>query len=395
MQRPKHIVQEAALEALPLHRCLAKTYLSHEGCVLPGRNVFEHACIVGAVAQALTDLYPPTLRTLFFPNGYACGVSSHDVGKVTPRFQKRLYEATGAIPAELKHIRDTEQEKLWGGHAGAGQITMESCGVGKYLAGVVGRHHGHPLQQQPYLSTAPVLGGKAWHERRLELLEKLKAHFKEPWPHIASQEQADILAGLTTVADWIGSGSLFNDPETDWRENIDKAVREAGFVRPLILPGLSFETIFGYSPYPAQEQMYKACTGPGVYMLEAPMGLGKTEAALYAAYRLLSENRAAGIYFALPTRLTSDAIHQRVEPFLRKILALDSPHTHALLLHGKAHLRATEMGEEGAPGGEWFTSLKRAILAPFGVGTLDQALLSVLPDCRHSFVRSFGLLGKR
>jgi CRISPR-associated endonuclease/helicase Cas3 len=42
---------------------------------------------------------------------------------------------------------------------------------------------------------------------------------------------------------------------------------------------------------------------------------------------------------------------------------------------------------------EWFTYRKRGLLAPFGVGTVDQALLSVL-QTRHFFVRLFGLAGK-
>ena len=42
---------------------------------------------------------------------------------------------------------------------------------------------------------------------------------------------------------------------------------------------------------------------------------------------------------------------------------------------------------------EWFTYRKRGLLAPFGVGTVDQALMAVL-RARHFFVRMFGLGGK-
>lgn len=52
-----------------------------------------------------------------------------------------------------------------------------------------------------------------------------------------------------------------------------------------------------------------------------------------------------------------------------------------------------EMGEEAAPGGGWFAPRKRSILAPFGVGTIDQALMSVM-GVKHSSVRTLGLLGK-
>ncbi|MCL2123983.1 MAG: CRISPR-associated helicase Cas3', partial [Desulfovibrionaceae bacterium] len=393
MLRPKHIAQKSTVTALPLQRCLAKTYKTPQGSVLPGRTVLDHACIVGEIAQALIALYPQTLHEEYFPAGSACIAGDHDVGKATPTFQKRIYAETDDMPPELEGI-DPDLEKQWGGHAGAGQATLTACNPGKYLAEIVGRHHGRLVLRRHYRSTDEVLGGETWHTRRLELLDAVKAYFKEPWPQIASQAKADVLAGLTTVADWIGSGSLFDDPHAAWGDTIGRAVQGAGFITPDILPSLSFEHIFGNAPYPVQKEFYIACTGPGVYLLEAPMGLGKTEAALYAAYRLLSKKAATGLYFALPTRLTSDKIHERVQDFLQKILTPASPHRNALLLHGSAHLRDTELGEEGAPGGEWFNSLKRAILAPFGVGTLDQALLAVLPDIRHSFVRSFGLLGK-
>lgn len=381
------------MEALSLERCLAKTYISPKGAVLPGRTVLDHARIVGDVAQALMGLCPQEIREAYFPAGCARAAAAHDVGKISPSFQKRIYGATGDPPPELEHAVDPHLEQQWGGHAGAGQATLAACNPGKYLAEIVGRHHGSPVRLRN-LSTDGVLGGQAWHERRLELLGKLETYFGNAWPHIDSRVKADVLAGLVTVADWIGSGSLFDDPHAPWEDTVDLAVRGAGFIRPDILPGLSFEAIFGNTPYPVQERFYTACTGPGVYVLEAPMGLGKTEAALYAAYRLISENTATGLYFALPTRLTSNTIHHRVQAFLQKILAPASPHKRALLLHGSALLQDTEVGEEGAPGYEWFNSLKRAVLAPFGVGTLDQALLAVLPDIRHSFVRSFGLLGK-
>ena len=43
--------------------------------------------------------------------------------------------------------------------------------------------------------------------------------------------------------------------------------------------------------------------------------------------------------------------------------------------------------------GEWFTNKKRALLSEYGVGTVDQALLSILP-VRHNFVRLWGLANR-
>ena len=123
------------------------------------------------------------------------------------------------------------------------------------------------------------------------------------------------------------------------------------------------------------------------------MGIGKTEAALYAAYKALEDGRATGIYFALPTQLTSDKVYDRMNQFLSMILNEEDPNQRSLLLHGSAWLRDTELGEDGAPGHSWFNSSKRGLLAPFAVGTIDQALMAVM-SVKHGFVRTFGLAGK-
>jgi CRISPR-associated endonuclease/helicase Cas3 len=43
--------------------------------------------------------------------------------------------------------------------------------------------------------------------------------------------------------------------------------------------------------------------------------------------------------------------------------------------------------------GEWFTSKKKALLSEYGVGTVDQALLTILP-VRHNFMRLWGLANR-
>lgn len=212
------------------------------------------------------------------------------------------------------------------------------------------------------------------------------------WPQPVSVAQARLIAGLTSVADWVGSGRHFENPANSWQGCIAQALNEAGFVPPNYRPGLSFEEIFGFSARAAQIQLIEAVSDPGAYVLEAPMGLGKTEAALYVAYRLLQQGQACGVYFALPTQLTSNKIHERFNQFLDKVLGADCPQR-ALLLHANAWLVETEMGEEGRPGGAWFHHAKRGLLAPFAVGTIDQALMAAM-HVKHGFVRAFGLAGK-
>lgn len=385
-----------SLQSITLNQCLAKSYKNSEGSVLPGRKVIVHCQIVGEVARALLLRFPNWLRNALFPKGSELIAAAHDVGKVSPTFQKKIYAALSArnevVLSALKGF-NPEIERQWGGHAGVSQAAVEAHNVGEYIPQILGQHHGFSPNLSLHQATSEVFGGPNWQELRSGLLMHLKQSLATEFPDVQDALQARVLAGLTTVTDWIGSGALFEDPQEDWQEKVETALDLAGFIPPRMKPGLGFSEIFPFSPKPTQLSLIEAVTQPGVFVLEAPMGLGKTEAALYAAYQLLSEEMATGIYFALPTQLTSDKIHDRVNEFLTRVLDDDSPHKQALLVHGNAWLKQFEMGEDANPGGAWFTQGKRGILAPFAVGTIDQALMAVM-NVKHGFVRTFGLAGK-
>lgn len=386
-------IESSAL--LPLNACLAKTWKQEDSSVLAGRDVYTHCLIVGQVAQTLISQMPEWMREAYFPAGSTLVVACHDDGKVSPTFQYKIYKNLSQTPAEIwPLIKDAtlDENKLWGGHAGVSQATLDEMQVGKYIAEIAGQHHGWSPNIGARQASSEVFGGQAWLQQRIELIEKLKKALNQDFPKIQNELQAKLIAGLTTVADWIGSGSLFDNPSEDWQPKIKQAIEAAGFIAPKIKPNLTFEQIFGFNPREAQSQLFELANQPGVYVLEAPMGLGKTEAALYAAYLLLEKNKATGLYFALPTQLTSEKIHERVSAFLQTILEEDSLHANPILLHGQAWLKQ-HMGEDAAPGGEWFSQGKKGILAPFAVGTIDQALMAVL-HVKHGFVRTFGLAGK-
>jgi hypothetical protein len=64
---------------------------------------------------------------------------------------------------------------------------------------------------------------------------------------------------------------------------------------------LSFEKLFPFKPNAMQTALCKLMTRPGLFVVEAPMGIGKTEAALAAAYHRWTHGDERGLYFALPT----------------------------------------------------------------------------------------------
>ena len=385
----RNATENSLPETIPEKCCLAKSRVK-DGITLPGRTVEEHCRITGAVAKALLDALAPCTARLF-PENSDLVVSLHDVGKLSPYFQAMIHGAVHCpqLFSQLEPFRNAPNPLS---HAAVSRAALMPLSLS--VAKIAGRHHG----TEPEVCSAndSVCGDRNWQDMRLALISRLCEG--RALPTKLSREQTALLTGFTAVADWIASGSLFDDPAEDWRPLITRAVAEAGF-RPIsFVRGLSFEDIFGFTPNAVQKAMIQAVRGPGVYALEAPMGVGKTEAALFAAYTLLAAGKAGGLYFALPTRLTSNKIFERLTPFLRATLAAESQNAATLLLHGASWLYATHeenRGEEtqGECASSWFEQSKRGLLAPFGAGTLDQALMSVI-NVRHSAVRSFGLAGK-
>ncbi|MGH9486101.1 MAG: CRISPR-associated endonuclease Cas3'' [Terriglobales bacterium] len=349
---------ETTMPVVAFPQCVAKTYARDGGAIVPGRHVPNHCRIVGEVARALLKRWPTALAASLFPPGSALAAACHDIGKVSPTFQEKLRRACTADIEDWPILPvNPALEKMWGGHAGVSQLAARAVGAPRYVPEILGEHHGFSPPVAGKRATDEAFGGAAWQAQRAALVEDLKSQLHVDWPQVESAAQARLLAGLTSVADWIGSGRFFENPTEPWQDKIERAIDDAGFIAPVYRAGLCFANAFGFAPRAVQQTFIDTVTSPGVYVLEAPMGVGKTEAALFAAYHLLVAQRATGIYFALPTQLTSNKIHERFNAFLSTILAPDCRHR-AWLLHSKAWLIDTEMGEEGRPGGAWFNQAK-------------------------------------
>jgi CRISPR-associated endonuclease/helicase Cas3 len=101
-----------------------------------------------------------------------------------------------------------------------------------------------------------------------------------------------------------------------------QSINSIGWKQPRFKSGLSFSALFkDYSPNSLQSASIESIGERGLYVIEAPMGMRKTEAALAASYKLIDQRQANGIFFALPTQVTSNRIHLRV----REIEAFTAP----------------------------------------------------------------------
>ncbi len=378
--------QQKPIAVIPYERCAAKT--TPEG--KPGMSVMEHCRTAGEIATKLTAQLPESVRNLL-PSNPGLSVSVHDVGKVSPGFALKYFRHT------VVHDLAPELETKAGFnelHASIGAATIDhalgTLTLASPLAVAVAAHHGEMNETYPR-DDAEVCGGPTWAEERRKLIAQLCTTFNGKLQNEASD--AALLAGLTCVSDWIASDEDFYPPDGHFSTAPEQAIRECGFIKREMKKGLSFKAVFGFEPRPVQAQFFERIKTPGVYILEAPMGLGKTEAALYAAYRLIEQGHHHGFYFALPTRLTSDRIHERITEFLKQV---SNEAIAPKLAHGTAWLKEYQHGGEGTEPRQqwpWFNPSKRGLLYPYAVGTIDQALLSVM-NVKHGFVRLFGLAGK-
>ncbi|MGA2620669.1 MAG: CRISPR-associated helicase Cas3' [Thermoguttaceae bacterium] len=398
----------------------------------PGISVSAHMANVGCVARCLAEIAPNLLNRFQIGAAEAGALAAlHDLGKISPGFQQKC-----AAWLERNRLREIAQRWTWDtamepdhgkvSHAAVQDFLVRNGTdrrTAKFLSAALGGHHGRlnpPSDRgfKPGKQISEQHAGIDWDLERRDAASAVCEAFGVSLAQLAVDNESPALwwlAGLTSVADWIGSDVTFFPADsvvlqTDAAAIARRAVAAIGFDAPEVTPGLSFHDLFHdeqrpevqFTPNEMQLRAISTITAPGVYVIEAPMGTGKTEAALGAAYQLLAGKKARGIYFALPTQATSNRMQRRMAEFVRRI----APSTvGSRIIHGNSWLLEQELrfspaasGKQNAVddarlGRDWFASAKRTLLAPFGVGTVDQALLGVVA-AKHFFVRHYALAGK-
>jgi len=230
------------------------------------------------------------------------------------------------------------------------------------------------------------------------------------------KELSWLIAGLMVLADWIGSNSRwfsFRQIEQSLKEYWEQkalpqaknAINESGILPVLSAKESKITQMFDYEQTtPLQmlaEQMPISKNG-NLFIVEEITGAGKTEAALMLAHRLMTAGYADGLYFGLPSMATANAMHERVEQVYRKLF-VDASNPAIVLAHSasRQYLALENSAKEFVDGDDgenaqadvkaWlFDNRKKALLAHVGIGTIDQALLAILP-ARHQSLRLLGL----
>ncbi len=405
-----------------------------------------HLLDVAAVMQILWDEgLPESIRTqissalgLTFSEAgktIAFLAGSHDLGKASPCFQCRNAQAWQELQKETNLSTGGCSSKDTCYHGTITTATLSfwleqnldfSKDWAQWAAVTVGGHHGHwPTAVELEAYAPPMKCGQGkWENIRHDLLQKLRTLFKPVTPippNLSVQERNAffaLLGGLTTIVDWLGSNEAYFpfveadiDLEEYFIQAIDKArraLRETGWLEWLPPSDtIDFKILCDVTDLrPLQTavvHLASQMSGPGMVIIEAPTGVGKTEAALYLADYWVYTLQQRGTYVAMPTMATSNLMFERVKKVLKcrypdSILNYHLLHGNALLLNSDVLPRLTKIGAREEKQGtiaalSWFTKAKRGLLAPFAVGTVDQTLLSIL-QTPHFFVRLLGLSHK-
>jgi CRISPR-associated endonuclease/helicase Cas3 len=297
------------------------------------------------------------------------------------------------------------------------------------VAAIAGHHGRPPPVEDTDKSANEALRKGIWLDRQcldaalfsFETLMQLTA--AAPAPPLDPDSAALFswrLAGLITLADWIGSDADYFGPtavdtlvEDYWRHAQCCAHRSliAKGLRPLsATTAIGLDTIVpraATSPRPMQRlaEDVALAEGPQLFVIEDATGSGKTEAAILLAMRMIAAGGGEGLYIALPTMATANAMHARLADMSAKLFETSVRRPSLILSHGKSILAGAlaELGARPAGDGEETTAAscngwiaddrRRAFFADIGAGTVDQAFLAVLPK-KHLTLRQYALAGR-
>ena len=391
---------------------------------------------------------------------------AHDVGKVDCRFACQHQDLAELIRHQgLVVMRKKDYaERAFLPHGLVSQFALQdavAAGGGDarrahQWAILVGIHHGrYPDSEavrvahlQYKYQEGSVADDPRWGQARSEILEWMarRSGFPLIAPGTALPELpiavASAYASALVIADWLASNedyfplrprpdkadgkrTIRGYPELSadqQRERAERGWKRAAFPSPLRPPSSLADATtdlyrrrFGwpasYQPTCAQREAVDIASteDPDLMIVEAPPGSGKTELAFAVAEVLMRARGLQGVFVALPTQATTNAMFERVTSWLTSILGDEPQKLGIQLAHGKNNLNESfvklldrgksplevhdDEEDMGLHASRWMGQRWRSTLSPVVVGTIDQVLLAALKS-RHVLVRHLGLMGK-
>ncbi|MFI2077631.1 CRISPR-associated helicase Cas3' [Streptomyces triculaminicus] len=320
----------------------------------------------------------------------------------------------------------------------------------------LGAHHGHFPRALEIRGAYAAAGGPAWNDLRAALVESVREQLGlrlEQLPRLVQPVRPAtwvLFTGLVVLSDWIASdtrrfpyGSPTDAPSSLWRRSKQRA--RAAVTDLALDRWRPKETDWGQlwpgtEPRPFQADAIRLMPdkGQALVIVESDTGSGKTRLALWCARHLAIRNGYQGAYLAMPTRAATHQVALEVEAFVPQ--AVDTDTVNLALVHATAgttemvhrlvdavrvpdikadaderhdvedlavsvqrvfdssncddqHVPQASQVPARAVLDPWYLRRCLGLIATFGVGTIDQVVLSTQRS-RHWFLRTFGLACK-
>jgi CRISPR-associated endonuclease Cas3-HD len=359
----------------------------------------------------------------------------HDIGKCTPSFAFNKHDCADSAVSGGFSLDGMHGESKGEYHSVTGQVILEhylqdemgaTSQSARSLGIVIGSHHGVTPNAEDIATAVnkPLHTGmrdQKWADAQKEIIEFAINSLDLEHTTVKAIAAAGIstsaqivLAGIVIMADWLASDTD-NFAVVPAVDMVFTGSRAASAWSNMNLPGPWTPTSFTsaqdgldtrfstkdrtMTARPFQEVVVDmAQTHDGLLIVEAPMGEGKTEAALIAAETIAARNGAGGVFVALPTQATSNQMFSRTLQWLTRTTGIDESNVRSVYLaHGKALLNDEYSGLIGndrmITAHRWMQGRKRGALAPFVVGTIDQILSAALQS-KHLTMRHLALTNK-
>lgn len=410
----------------------AKILKKEDGTAAPTLPLINHLLdVYSAALQLWKNILPESLKNLIATDlnhdidqsgevlAYFAGL--HDIGKSSSYFQKDVLN-------NIEFDCNLEIKGLQENHAitSARYLMALNVPLANTFAKFLAMHHG---AVPSIIELKPCELPKDANELYQKYQSKL-SHIKLDNCKYSNEYPAWGLAfvGLVTLADWLVSQQEHWETQITEYENITESQNrvEPTILKANILPkaeiyideenifnqffkDLATNGVFEARPLQAMINDKFSTDEQSLTIIEAPTGEGKTEAAFLLAGKHLINKVSGGIFVAMPTQATSNMTYERFNNFLANICPLIKDETernkissvlvHANAMHNEQFKQMLNLDsqinseESNFQVSDWFTNKKLSLISQFGVGTVDQTLLSVL-NVKHFFLRLFGLAGK-
>lgn len=422
--------------------------MSTDHMALPGHMLAVAACFAAlleqeSITRILKRVWPAKAGSPLPVSVLVLAAALHDLGKIHGGFQglkpdlceklqgcrrpkeffEGYYHGEGGWVMYQSLLRNPETHKVFAGLPGLFDALLRGAAA----------HHGFYPQDEQARAALLTDNEISWVKGLVDdfriLIESVHGPYACPSMSDASQSAlVHMFSGLVALADWLGSDedtfpfitcADFQQEVVDqglagWQALYGRyldAVRQRisaleVFQETASLPATMEEQLRLVLPVdenkqtvlPSPLQRWVATLepepGPNLLIIEAPMGAGKTEAALLAACRFIQRGMAQGLAFALPTQASTEQIHERLHRFSHALFGLNPGIAHGASLQPKtvSNPQTDQSGQESAHHlNDWVTdNNKKAFLAPVCAVTVDQMELAAM-HARHGFIRAAAL----